>query len=604
MSVKSKLLETLEDFSYVYDNYIPDLTYKIRDKLCLRGKQVAYEDFTRYIMREGIPIPVWGACANPTKEDKVVDMAPFICCALPELLLHLPCVGDFFLDIFISDLYNRNIFKDTSEFAKLAYKYNDMWEVCGEKEDGLYPTIPLELGVFCSLQRLWHTKQYESVRDLSNGLILLWLHNRPQFVDFMMGVCELLYPFIDIFIGTHDSPLFEDRQVDKIFHKFKMTHAETVKFGALSLRSEDEDSGAITDGCGVGAYTIVSLCRELYRNWLYSSAKHETYILRDDAYVDLVIRSVIHKSVGTDFASRYLNGKAKRIPSFNMDMAAQTLIGHGVIPTEGNRTYTQPETGTFSLALYQSILVSGSVFGSEKLASDRAWVNCHFGTTYSFTHAVTMFCDEDSFTKNVEAIPPERYEKIRSDVEKSVRKEYNGWVNRNEYNGVCSENKRLQSTIDTMESRIRELESLLNKKQDIVNKLSTDVRDLNKQMQSYYSDIDVDGQKNAEEVSIADMVEFLNEFAIILGGGFNTLTSRCNKIGWTNINQLLDENFVRGTTLSGDFFVINTRFISHRTVEAMRSMWKKQSDCFIYYNGTSVEGLVTACYKFILNFLN
>jgi hypothetical protein len=87
----------------------------------------------------------------------------------------------------------------------------------------------------------------------------------------------------------------------------------------------------------------------------------------------------------------------------------------------------------------------------------------------------------------------------------------------------------------------------------------------------------------------------------MIGGRFDL----CDKLKGVGLEVFcIDEESATGSTLpTSDFFVINTKFISHKVVRMVQSQYKNQLDTFLYYNGTNIDNLIRASYDFIYQWL-
>lgn len=159
--------------------------------------------------------------------------------------------------------------------------------------------------------------------------------------------------------------------------------------------------------------------------------------------------------------------------------------------------------------------------------------------------------------------------------------------------------KKYSSVIDSYEKKIIELEYQLSAKSDFIAKLSNELEVANSKLESIFTEEDLAVEAlSSEDISLEDMIDFLNGFKFTMVGGRDELLSKLKEIGWTNVSQISSES-ASNTAMQSDFFCINTRFISHKIVRLVESDYASQKDQMFYYNGTNIQLLVQVCYDFV-----
>ena len=131
-------------------------------------------------------------------------------------------------------------------------------------------------------------------------------------------------------------------------------------------------------------------------------------------------------------------------------------------------------------------------------------------------------------------------------------------------------------------------------------------KDLNAFISNIYSendeDIDTENDATEFEVSIEEMVNYLNNFKFLMVGGRFELLQKLNDYGWTNVDQFDGRKHLGAAQLqSSDFYVLNTKFLSHKVTCKIASNIS-DFETMMYYNGTNPEKLIKACYNFATNF--
>ena len=86
--------EYYTDGNMDFDRFIPHLSVKLRDQLCLKGRKIEYRDFTKVIKRGDRYMPLVCWTGEPKKDDIVLDFAPLYSVGVAEFVTMLSHSGD------------------------------------------------------------------------------------------------------------------------------------------------------------------------------------------------------------------------------------------------------------------------------------------------------------------------------------------------------------------------------------------------------------------------------------------------------------------------------------------------------------------------------
>ena len=155
------------------------------------------------------------------------------------------------------------------------------------------------------------------------------------------------------------------------------------------------------------------------------------------------------------------------------------------------------------------------------------------------------------------------------------------------------------------DKRIKELEYQLSVKSGIIENMTQELKEEKTKNRNIFLEETVENEDFASEISVsqAEMIDYLNNFRILMIGGRNDLLDKLADMGWTNVDQLTKEN-TNAVGSKTDFFCVNTKFVAHRLVCMVESAYPDRRDQMLYYNGTNPDKLIQVCYQFVKNWMN
>lgn len=259
---------------------------------------------------------------------------------------------------------------------------------------------------------------------------------------------------------------------------------------------------------------------------------------------------------------------------------------------------------------YENEIVFRKAFGMQRTANYNRDGHDDTGIHYFSVFELLGFLDR-SF--NVDAVvDAAESQRLISDTERQIKK----LVSENErLTSIAADYKQLKSKeteksdyqklLADRDKRIKELEYQLSVKSGIIENMTQELKEEKTKNRNIFLEETVENEDFASEISVsqAEMIDYLNNFRILMIGGRNDLLDKLADMGWTNVDQLTKEN-TNAVGSKTDFFCVNTKFVAHRLVCMVESAYPDRRDQMLYYNGTNPDKLIQVCYQFVKNWMN
>ena len=259
---------------------------------------------------------------------------------------------------------------------------------------------------------------------------------------------------------------------------------------------------------------------------------------------------------------------------------------------------------------YENEIVFRKAFGMQRTANYNRDGHDDTGIHYFSVFELLGFLDR-SF--NVDAVvDAAESQRLISDTERQIKK----LVSENErLTSIAADYKQLKSKetekldyqklLADRDKRIKELEYQLSVKSGIIENMTQELKEEKTKNRNIFLEETVENEDFASEISVsqAEMIDYLNNFRILMIGGRNDLLDKLADMGWTNVDQLTKEN-TNAVGSKTDFFCVNTKFVAHRLVSMVESAYPDRRDQMLYYNGTNTDKLIQVCYQFVKNWMN
>lgn len=624
--------ERFKDYTCCYNDIIPDVKYHLRDTyISVNGKRISYADLTGFIVKDGDYIPVW-ALKNFSDNEKVIDFYPLLNIGLAEYINLISKDYDI-----LGALYDELCLT----YARLRNsKKFDIFTPIVNAEEYIFSNNIFEIMAMTSIRSSFVTNRNNMVKIVSNLLNVLRILDLKEYTKVLLDVmhsCFDLSRFCVLSQGTRLKGSMVDLEFEDCEDVAEMF--KSLKFGKISYTTPDKSKKHyISDGRGLG---ILALTIFIYHFYIYGdnsfiedceqSPVFMPEIINFSDYMNL-IQKKFKRCLGDDWCGRYYSFKKVKFclgskPTEKLPLAIDDLKSldyekfDRLIDLEEEQEsyltdYTQ--TGIYKNYLYvqEYTCADGSQIQrglyEDKILFKRAYgvsfnkedlscrfVNCYYTGFTDLDHAVSLAFKS---SPQVNSTNEQDIMKIKSEWEQESERKLSRQKALYE-DKIVENNAKKEKELSDLQNKINQLESLLSSKTNIITQLSNEIKGLNQKLESYYDEEKVIMLSQKQNLSIEDMVTFLNDYTITLVGGRMELNSKLKALGCTGIVQVDRSSNCNGTIGVSDFFCINTRFVSHNLCERIKSRYINQEDCFFYYNGTNPESLIHACYDFVTHWL-
>lgn len=583
---------------------IPKLHYKLRsDYMSIDGKRLYYDDIFKLICKKSgnrySYKPSFMLDASEISEnDIVLDAFPFYIVALVDLMLYHDATDILSVDLF-SYVTNVMVITDLKgkSFDEAINNLNSL-------------TMDENINFFACMQSIRGTNLDSSlprVRKFINLMLYQYMFDKKSFFETFFSLIDYLQIFIELELSSDSfcdsnggsKMLKENEQNLRYLH---------YNYSKYSYKSKDKKYN-ISNGRGI-AFSLLGI----FYCYFYSTYKSSnSYIESVSDYTDSIVPELhtnIRKCLGDDLVVTFITDKTCGFKDLQQTYSSSLLIYDDV--TNIPRTRVKGEISNVylddkrvdrdileNLILYKKSLCHANR-SLKEIYKNADGKNMNYFSYNELTYYLGALFIE-ALKNGVlvrdkeEVIDIEKYETQIENLKSSV----------SEYKGKLRSQEDNVSLIESLKKEVQQQKDLLASKGNIISDLTAEVKRLNEELQSFYSEDEfIDEDDDEENISIEEMVEFLNNFKILLLGGRENLTDKLDSLGLKNINQITNHSIFSSTVINADFIVINSKFISHKLVRIAQERYKSKLDCFIYYNGTNPDGLIKACYDYINNWLN
>lgn len=587
-----------------YTRRVPLVRYKINNSaIRFKGQKVPVEDLFKFTKRGSSYYPTF-VLKDELAEDKAIDMTPFICVGVSELLQVIASdltPGAF--DDELTDIFG-NVFFTVDELNKV------LSTICIEPDDWVKNAI---MPIAYNMTSPYIDYRFSNIKRFASMLFILSIGRPSVACEFILKAMEVIYSYISIFYYDKSSLStliegnneFKTQSTNSSFSEF-MTE-KLLKFKKIGYTVPDTDiKHYISDCRGLSIYSVLILMQSIYNNFSEMPSSAKPLFDFSKPFITEQNQKVFSSCIGDDVIGSYL--KTGRIVSkeFDFDKFGSFIISTGLYVIKGTQTYTingrevLREAYEHELILKHANNVYYNNFKSKNYHRNFMSVSYFenmeqlWGSTYNFMSddLSKTYLDANQIKEFMNKL--DSVEKLQAQLD-SIKADSKTKLDR----VVDDLNKKHSAVVDSYEKRISELEYQLSAKSDFITKLSNELEVANSKLESVFTEEDLAVEVlSSEDISLEDMVDFLNDFKFTMVGGRDELLSKLKEIGWTNVTQISSES-ASNTTMQSDFFCINTRFISHKIVRLVESDYASQRDQMFYYNGTNIQLLVQVCYDFV-----
>lgn len=612
----------------------PHLSYKVRDNLQINGKRIPFTDITTFVLKDGFYIPAF--CCEEIKEDDVkIDMIPFLCVGISELTAMSITKESFDkeLPVDLLDLIKWDYY-DLEDYKRVRNELSQ--DSLTDNKNPMY--IPL------NMTSRFVDYRYEWICECAQSLYLQSRLSEQEFISSLMDCVDGLYNtglpfFLGISmtdkerLGSNQLNLFDGLKPNSpkqahhealascvldtdhkntlysLFQNLQQYPKEGMVFKKMGYCVND-DKYYISDCRGLSIYAFLIVMYAIYE--VFGDTKIlGSHILEHGMDHDEIndclsynLLSCFKNCLGNDFIGKYFELGRFHISKCSYE-GNYYVIGHMRSVATGSKMIKGVPKQQ-----YENEIVFRKAFGMQRTANYNRVGHDDTGIHYFSVFELLGFLDRSFNVDTV--VDAAESQRLISDTERQIKK----LVSENErLISIAADYKQLKSKeaeksdyqklLADRDKRIKELEYQLSVKSGIIENMTQELKEEKTKNRNIFLEETVENEDFASEISVSqtEMIDYLNNFRILMIGGRNDLLDKLADMGWTNVDQLTKEN-TNAVGSKTDFFCVNTKFVAHRLVCMVESAYPDRRDQMLYYNGTNPDKLIQVCYQFVKNWMN
>lgn len=612
----------------------PHLSYKVRDNLQINGKRIPFADITTFVLKDGFYIPAF--CCEEIKEDDVkIDMIPFLCVGMSELTA---------MSI-TKESYDKELPVDLLDLIKWDYyDLEDYKRVRNELSQDSLTDNKNPMYIPLNMTSRFVDYRYEWICECAQSLYLQSRLSEREFISSLMDCVDGLYNtglpfFLGISmtdkerLGSNQLNLFDGLKPNSpkqahhealascvldtdhkntlysLFQNLQQYPKEGMVFKKMGYCVND-DKYYISDCRGLSIYAFLIVMYAIYE--VFGDTKIlGSHILEHcmdhDEINDCLsynLLSCFKNCLGNDFIGKYFELGRFHISKCSYE-GNYYVIGHMRSVATGSKMIKGVPKQQ-----YENEIVFRKAFGMQRTANYNRVGHDDTGIHYFSVFELLGFLDRSFNVDTV--VDAAESQRLISDTERQIKK----LVSENErLISIAADYKQLKSKeaeksdyqklLADRDKRIKELEYQLSVKSGIIENMTQELKEEKTKNRNIFLEETVENEDFASEISVSqtEMIDYLNNFRILMIGGRNDLLDKLADMGWTNVDQLTKEN-TNAVGSKTDFFCVNTKFVAHRLVCMVESAYPDRRDQMLYYNGTNPDKLIQVCYQFVKNWMN
>ena len=612
----------------------PHLSYKVRDNLQINGKRIPFADITTFVLKDGFYIPAF--CCEEIKEDDIkIDMIPFLCVGISELTAMSITKESFDkeLPVDLLDLIKWDYY-DLEDYKRVRNELSQ--DSLTDNKNPMY--IPL------NMTSRFVDYRYEWICECAQSLYLQSRLSEKEFISSLMDCVDGLYNtglpfFLGISmtdkerLGSNQLNLFDGLKPNSpkqahhealascvldtehkntlysLFPNLQQYPKEGMVFKKMGYCVND-DKYYISDCRGLSIYAFLIVMYAIYE--VFGDTKIlGSHIFEHGMDYDEVndclsynLLSCFKNCLGNDFIGKYFELGRFHISKCSYE-GNYYVIGHMRSVATGSKMIKGVPKQQ-----YENEIVFRKAFGMQRTANYNRDGHDDTGIHYFSVFELLGFLDRSFNVDTV--VDAAESQRLISDTERQIKK----LVSENErLTSIAADYKQLKSKeaeksdyqklLEDRDKRIKELEYQLSVKSGIIENMTQELKEEKTKNRNIFLEETVENEDFASEISVSqtEMIDYLNNFRILMIGGRNDLLDKLADMGWTNVDQLTKEN-TNAVGSKTDFFCVNTKFVAHRLVCMVESAYPDRRDQMLYYNGTNPDKLIQVCYQFVKNWMN
>lgn len=612
----------------------PHLSYKVRDNLQINGKRIPFADITTFVLKDGFYIPAF--CCEEIKEDDIkIDMIPFLCVGMSELTA---------MSI-TKESYDKELPVDLPDLTRWDhYDLEDYKRVRNELGPDSLTDNKNPMYIPLNMTSRFVDYRYEWICECAQSLYLQSRLSEREFISSLMDCVDGLYNtglpfFLGISmtdkerLGSNQLNLFDGLKPNSpkqahhealascvldtehkntlysLFPNLQQYPKEGMVFKKMGYCVND-DKYYISDCRGLSIYAFLIVMYAIYE--VFGDTKIlGSHILEHGMDHDEIndclsynLLSCFKNCLGNDFIGKYFELGRFHISKCSYE-GNYYVIGHMRSVATGSKMIKGVPKQQ-----YENEIVFRKAFGMQRTANYNRDGHDDTGIHYFSVFELLGFLDRSFNVDTV--VDAAESQRLISDTERQIKK----LVSENErLTSIAADYKQLKSKeteksdyqklLADRDKRIKELEYQLSVKSGIIENMTQELKEEKTKNRNIFLEETVENEDFASEISVSqtEMIDYLNNFRILMIGGRNDLLDKLADMGWTNVDQLTKEN-TNAVGSKTDFFCVNTKFVAHRLVCMVESAYPDRRDQMLYYNGTNPDKLIQICYQFVKNWMN
>ena len=592
----------LDDNKKCIISKLPKFNAKYRNTFCVTDKKIDYDDLSKVLISnidnniKITPIPFVNKSSTENNDDVILDYIGVYTIGALECLYLTICSDNIGITSNYVTKFNEMLVNCIRD-KEIIQSFSDIETIFDFVHEAYYDNTKYAkiFNIFLSLRNNYTDYFYDTLMSYSNILMAIWILDKRTYWQIFFDIMEFSSILMTI--------LFKDYINDK--HKIMSTMANYLLSQDNSVLSNDfnfniikyKDQNNVTTINKITNCRAISIfmCMSLYYRLIYNYGYNvlSDYII---SYNNVNILNYIDTSI-----SKFLGNDSQ------YEILTGITTHKGIrIDTNGVLVHIDDNTDIYKV---NGIKITKDQYEESVLFSKKykinniinTSVNLHYSNITKFLGGVAEMWYLSSVTSLINNASKNELDFLNNKILELTAEltTYKNKINiiKQEY-----EEKQIQE-IKQLKQKLLEAQEIIKSKNETINNLVNKNKELNKFIANIYDDDSIiEDTNNITSLSIEDMIKQLNEFNILLVGGRTELPSKLNELGWNNIKQVDKNNLSTGVSTSNlvDFYIINTKFISHPLYYKIISI--TNPEYIINFNGTNPQKLVEITYNFITKF--
>lgn len=586
----------------------PKLAVKFRNELCFKGRKIAYEDFPKIVRHEDNIVPLVCYPKPVADDDIVIDVGALLSAGIAEVITMLNVERQTVAFDYIAYLAESEITKDWWDMLSKAGDMKD------RAIDDCMPGMLTE-----TLRSSLIDYRFPLVRRIYSTLEALRMLNPKSWCEAIIEGMRCSVTVCSMFM-CDGCDVSASMQSGASSTQSQVMYGNIVtqrlsRIGAIEYNVDGTDRvRRISDGRGLSLCMLTLFVLDVYNRYADFKGVVEAVPFKLPKSRRYALKA-FESCLGDDFVGRYLLKGYCRITPCDSRMV-NIANEANLMPVDCGMAFKNDGHGVERLGrgFKEAQILWKYACGIKDIDTAGVYdpVDCTYGTRTDIVHACIDFCFSERGMKMSKEITAEYesqlvdYAMQRMDMDSviaSIRKD----VMEDATKRLADVERELASSLETIAGLTRQRESYehaLASKQDIIDKLRAEVDSLNARVRSTFADEDFADENGVVEnpVTQEEMLEFVNQFRLVVIGGQDRIKTKLEAAGFTNF-YCIDSEHASNTLVSGDFFCICAKFVSHKSIYMVESRYPTQLDEFFYFNGTNVNAMLRTCYEFMHGYL-